>query len=104
MSVLKDQYVTQGESLIYSFGQKTNFFGTETSVNVRMRKASLFASYDSIWNAFVVDGTRIEEISIGMHKITVEAIYVDPKGQTQFFTNSFFLYVKAAPFQVEPET
>ena len=62
MSVLKDQYVTQGESLIYSFGPKTNFFGTETTVNVRMKKAvGLFASYDSIWNSFVVNGTNIED-------------------------------------------
>ena len=39
-----------------------------------------------------------------MHKIIVEATYIDPKGQTQFFSNFFFLYVKAAPIQVGPVT
>ena len=104
LNTLEDQYVTQGQSLNYSFGQNTNIFGTETTVNVRMKMAGLFSRYDSVQNAFVVDGKNIIDTSIGIHKINVDVTYVDPKGQTQFFTKSFSLYVEAAPFQVEPVT
>lgn len=96
MSFLSDQFVTQGDSLTYFFGQNTNFFGTETPVNVGMREATIFSTYDQTKNAFAVDGAKIPDILIGMHKITVEATYLDPKGQTQFFSESFFLHVKAA--------
>lgn len=80
MSIFEDQYITQGESLTYDFGKKTNFFGTETTVNVRMRRASMFASYDPVRHALVVDGAKVPDNLTGMHKITVEATYDDPNG------------------------
>lgn len=61
-----------------------------------MRKASLFARYDPLRHSFVVYGEKVPDILIGMHKITVEASFVDPNGQTQFFSKYFYLHVKAA--------
>lgn len=91
----------QGEQLEYFFGENVNFFGKETAVKLRMREASLFSNYDEIKHAYVVDGAAIPDSMLGLHKVTVEATYADPKGQSQFFTRSFYLHVKADPTRGE---
>ena len=51
---LEDQYVTLGDSLIYELGDKTNFFGTEVTVTLDVRKITRFAHYDPDVNALVL--------------------------------------------------
>ena len=78
-----------------------NIFGQETVVTLKMRKAALFAYYDSASHTFVVDGSRITDDMVGLHKITVETTYTDPKGQTQFFSKSFYLKVEPDPSKLD---
>lgn len=93
--------MTQGDSLQYLFDKNVNFFGEETNVKLQMREASLFSRYDEVKHAYVVDGTLIPDSMLGLHKITVEASFLDPKGQTQLFTKSFYLHVKGVPEDAE---
>ena len=95
MSNLEDLYIVQGDQLEHRFNENVNFFGDKTNVKFRMREANIFARYDEIWHSFVVNSTAIPDSMIGIHKITVETTYVDPKGQAQFFTKSFYLHVEA---------
>lgn len=76
---LEDQYVTQGESLTYFLPENTNIFGKKTTVKFKLGEASLFARYDPLLHAFIVDGDKVDESNVGLHKITGEATYVDPK-------------------------
>lgn len=59
ISALEDQYVVQGDSLTYVFGENVNFYGEKTNVTVMMKEASLFARYDQMKHALVVNGTLI---------------------------------------------
>ena len=98
MSSLEDQYIIQGDhQLEYRFGENINFFGVKTDVKLRMREASLFSHYDELQHSFVVDGSAIPDSMLGLHKIVVEATFVDPKGQTQYFSKPFYLHVEADP-------
>ena len=71
MVALEDQYVVQGDSLIYSFGENVNFFGEETQVNVDFGKASIFANYVPQTHAVTIDATTLPTELVGVHRITV---------------------------------
>ena len=66
-----------------------------------MRKAALFSHYDPTSHSLVVDGTRITDELVGLHKVTVETTYTDPKGKTQFFSKSFYLNIEPDPSRLD---
>ena len=56
-------------------------------------ETSAYADYDAGINAFNVNGDKTTQDALGLHKITVEVRYDDPRGREQFFSNFFYLHI-----------
>ena len=91
---LEDQYLLLGNHLVYEFGEKTSIFGTDVTVNVNLRGASIFANYEQEQNAFTVNGDKTLREDLGLWKIIVEVTYDDPRNRQQYFSNFFYLHIQ----------
>ena len=79
------------------FGENKNFYGTENVVKVKMQRAQLFATYDSVLNQLLVAEDTTTSEDIGVYKVRVEVTYLNPNGKEQFNSRSFYLHILPDP-------
>ena len=108
MTILEDQYIIQGQHLLYKFADESatvSEFGSEVDISVDMRRASAFAKVQQDDNGFnfKVNGNNVTSEHVGVWRINVKASYTDPKGREQTFNKPFYLHIAEDPNAVKPD-
>lgn len=94
---LEDKFLVLGDNLVYPFGAKINTYGDEVNVDIDIRSIRPFSNFESESNTFSLIGEGMSRTELGIHKVTVDVSYVDPRGREQNFSNFFYVHIIEDP-------